>query len=245
LRRRAPWVRRLSFAANEVTTNDMPARTMKAVLVASGDPQPSDARWLSEADLVVAVDGGAGWLASIGRRPDALVGDLDSVDPELVASLEAAGVPIERHPTEKDASDTALALDYVRRHGATEALVIGAFGGHRLDHEIANVLMLSEAPRGSVIDLSLVRGSSEIRGVRAGKPLAINAAPGSLVSLLPVGEDAGGVVTSGLRYALQDEPLPLGSTRGLSNQVIAEAASVQLKSGMLLVIKTAVEGDIE
>jgi thiamine pyrophosphokinase len=217
---------------------------MKAVLVASGEPRPSDARWLRDADLVVAVDGGAGWLTTIGRRPDALVGDLDSVDPRLVTSLDAAGVLIERHPTEKDASDMALALEYVRRRGATEAVVIGAFGGPRLDHEIANVLMLSEAPAVPFVDLRLVRGPVQVRCVRAGKPLAIDAPPGSLVSLLPAGGDAKGVVTSGLRYALHDEVLAQGSTRGLSNEVVAGEASVQLKTGTLLIIETAIEGDI-
>jgi thiamine pyrophosphokinase len=216
---------------------------MKAVLVASGEPQPADARWLANADLVVAVDGGAAWLASIGRRPDALVGDLDSVDPALVGNLEAAGVPIERHPTDKDASDTALALDYVRRHGASQAVVIGAFRGPRLDHEIANVLMLG-ADRGAArIDLRLVAGAAQVRCLRAGERMAIDARPGSLVSLLPVGGDADGVATSGLRYPLVDEALPLGSTRGLSNEVIAGDASVQLRLGMLLVIETADEGD--
>jgi thiamine pyrophosphokinase len=216
---------------------------MKAVLVASGEPHPADARWLADADLVVAVDGGAAWLAGIGRRPDALVGDLDSVDPVLVASLEDAGVPIERHPSEKDASDTALALDYVRRRGASEVVVIGAFGGPRLDHEIANVLMLG-ADRGTIgIGLRLVRGAAQMRCMRAGERLSIEARPGSLVSLLPVGGDADGVVTSGLRYPLRGEPLPLGSTRGLSNEVVAKDASVQLTVGTLLVIERADEGD--
>jgi thiamine pyrophosphokinase len=217
---------------------------MKAVLVASGELQPSDSKWLRDADLVVAVDGGAAWLRTIGRQPDALVGDLDSVDPGLVGSLEAAGVLVERHPTEKDASDTALALEYVRRQGATKAVIIGAFGGPRLDHEIANVLMLSEAPAVPFVDLRLVRGPVQVRCVRGGRPLTIDARPGSLVSLLPVGGDANGVVTSGLRYVLHDEPLPQGSTRGLSNEVVAGEASVQLKSGTLLIIETAIEGDI-
>lgn len=216
---------------------------MKAVLVASGEPQPADAQWLADVDLVVAVDGGAAWLESIGRRPDALVGDLDSVDPGLVASLEAAGVLIERHPTEKDASDTALALDYVRRHGASQAVVIGAFGGRRLDHEIANVLVLAAEQWSTGIDLRLVCGSAQVRCVGAGEKLRIGARPGSLVSLLPVGGDADGVITSGLRYPLQDEQLPLGGTRGLSNQVVAEDASVQLRLGRLLVIETADEGE--
>jgi thiamine pyrophosphokinase len=215
---------------------------MKAVLVASGEPHPADTRWLADANLVVAVDGGAAWLASIGRRPDVLVGDLDSVDPALVASLEAAGVPIERHPTQKDASDTALALEYVRRQGVSEAVVIGAFGG-RTDHEIANVLLLVAERGASGMDLRLVRGPTLVRCLRAGERLPIEAPPGSLISLLPVGGDSGGVVTSGMRYPLQDEPLPLGSTRGLSNEVVAADASVQLTAGTLLVIETADEGD--
>jgi thiamine pyrophosphokinase len=210
---------------------------MKAVLVASGDPQPSDTRWLGNADVVVAVDGGAAWLESIGRRPDALVGDLDSVDPALVAVLERAGVAIEHHPTEKDASDTALALDYVRRRGASEAVVIGAFGGRRLDHEVANVLLLGAARAAIGLDLRLVRGDAQLRCARAGERLAIEAGPSSLVSLLPIGGDAEGVTTSGLLYPLHDDALPLGSTRGLSNQVVDQDASVQLSAGTLLVIE--------
>jgi thiamine pyrophosphokinase len=219
---------------------------MKAVLVAGGGPQPADERWLTDADLVVAVDGGAAWLRSIGRQPGALVGDLDSVDPALVADLETAGVPIERHPTEKESSDTQLALAYALSRGATEAVIIGAFGGPRLDHEIANVLLLASARTGGGdldLDLRLVRGGASVRALEGGSSLSIEARSRSLVSLLPVGGDASGVTTRGLRYPLDDERLPLGSTRGLSNEVVAEDASVQLKVGTLLVIETADEGE--
>lgn len=215
---------------------------MKAVLVASGDPDPVDARWLGDADLVVAVDAGASWLATIGRRPDALVGDLDSVDPGLATSLEADGVAIERHPADKDASDTELALAYARRRGATEVVMIGAFGGRRLDHEVANLLLLAAAAGREQIELTAVRGGTRARGLRAGHDLALRGAPGTLVSLLPVGGDAGGVETVGLRYPLRDEPLPLGTTRGLSNEMVAEHASVRLREGTLLVIETLNEG---
>jgi thiamine pyrophosphokinase len=122
-------------------------------------------------------------------------------------------------------------------------VLIGAFGGGRVDHEIANVLLLGGGPPGMSIDLRLVRGGAQVRGVRGGQSLAIEARPGSLVSLLPVGGDAQGVVTSGLRFGLDDEPLELGSTRGLSNEVIAQDASVHLKLGTLLVIETPDEGE--
>jgi thiamine pyrophosphokinase len=215
---------------------------MNAVLVAGGDPQPGDARWLSDADLVVAVDGGAGWLVSIGRRPDALVGDLDSVDPALALRLEQEGVTIERYPTEKDSSDSELALEYAVRSGAQRVVMLGAFGGIRLDHELANVLLLAaNGTDAADLDLRLVRGGTCMRALRGGSSLAIEAGMGSLVSLLPVGGDAEGVTTSGLRYPLRDESLPLGSTRGLSNEVVGEPATVQLRRGTLLVIETATE----
>jgi thiamine pyrophosphokinase len=215
---------------------------MNAVLVAGGDPQPGDVRWLNDADLVVAVDGGAGWLASIGRRPDALVGDLDSVDPALALRLEEAGVTVERHPTEKDSSDSELALEYALRSGARGVVMLGAIGGIRLDHELANVLLLTANWNDAGdVDLRLVRGGTCMRVLRSGSSLAIEAGNGSLVSLLPVGGDAEGVTTSGLRYPLRNEPLPLGSTRGLSNEVAGEPATVQLHRGMLLVIETATE----
>jgi thiamine pyrophosphokinase len=217
---------------------------MRAVLVASGEPDPADVRWVGGADLVLAVDAGASWLAEIGRRPDALVGDLDSVDPRLVAGLEADGVTVERYPTEKDASDTELAVGYALRRGATEVVLIGGFGGDRLDHGLANLLLLLAAPRSEWprARLTAVKGGTQVRAIRDGESLVLDAPPGTLVSLLPVGGDAEGLVTSGLRYPLDDESLAQGSTRGLSNEVVAAPASVRLRRGALLVIETAREG---
>jgi thiamine pyrophosphokinase len=206
---------------------------MRAVLVASGEPHPGDERWLRGADLVVAVDGGAAWLARRGVRPDALVGDLDSVAPELVTRLEADGVAIERHPTAKDSSDTELALAYALRHGAGEVDIIGAFGGPRVDHELANVLLLN-TPLESA-DVRLRRGAATLTAVRGGSEIEIGGSPGTVVSLLAIGGDADGISTAGLRFPLGDETLPTGSSRGLSNVVIEAPAKVRLRRGTLLV----------
>ncbi len=61
--------------------------------------------------------------------------------------------------------------------------------------------------------------------------------PGGIVSLLPLGTGVEGATTHGLAYPLADEPLPAGTTRGLSNVIEAEGASVELRSGALLVIE--------
>src|SRR5688572_13072696 len=117
---------------------------MKAVVVASGELVATDVAWLDAADTVIAADGGAGALDRIGRRPDLLVGDIDSVDPALVEWLASGGMPIERHPADKEASDTELAVTAALDAGASEIVILGAVGGDRLDHELANLLLLAD-----------------------------------------------------------------------------------------------------
>jgi thiamine pyrophosphokinase len=210
---------------------------MRVVVVSSGDLAHDDGHWLDEAGLVIAADGGAMWLDAIGRRPDVLVGDLDSTDPVLVDRLADAGVRIERHPVDKDASDTELAITAAIDAGGDEIVLLGAAGGARLDHELANLLLLTDASlRGH--DLRVVRGPTLVRAVHGGHQLALAGDVGDLVSLLPLGGDAVGVTTHGLRWPLDDATLVMGRSRGLSNEITTLPASVVLMRGTLFVIET-------
>lgn len=211
---------------------------MRAIVVAGGSTDPSDADLLTDADLVIAADGGAAWLRSVGRTPDRLVGDLDSVAASLVAELERAGVPVERHPADKDASDLELALEAVVAAGAGDVTILGALGGSRIDHQLANLLLLADPAwdeRG--VALRVVRGPVTVRALRGPGELAIQSPPGSGVTLLPVAGDALGVTSAGLGYPLRSDSLPLGRARGLSNVVTASRASVRLEFGTLLIIE--------
>ena len=210
---------------------------MKVVVVASGELGPADADWLSDANLVIAADGGAAALDRLGRRPDRLVGDLDSADATLVDRLTAAGVDIERHPADKDASDTELALDAARAAGATEIVLLGALGGDRLDHGLANVLLLTDAELAGV-DIRLIGAGSVVRALHGGHSLLLRGRIGALVTLLPIGGDAAGVTTDGLRWPRSAAELRMGRSRGLSNVVERTPASVSLEHGTLLVIET-------
>jgi thiamine pyrophosphokinase len=212
---------------------------VRAVVVAGGEADEGDAEQLQDADLVIAADGGARYLESRGRRPDVLVGDLDSVDAELVRRLTSGGVAIERHPVDKDATDAELAIERAVAAGATRITVIGALAGARLDHELGNLLLLADARLASrVEDLRMVRGRTLARAVRGPGRLAIEAAEGARVGLLPVGGDAAGVTTSGLRFRLEGATLRLGRTRGLANEVVDVPASVSLEAGVLLVVES-------
>ena len=213
---------------------------MKAIVVAGGDVVPEDAAQLFGADLLIAADSGARWLDASGAVPDLVIGDLDSVDPALLDRLAGAGVTIERHPVEKDASDLELAVAHAVAAGADDVVLLGALGGRRLDHELANLLLLARRDwLGN--RLRIVRGGTTVRAVSGGETIELSGVEGDLVTLLPVDGDALGVETRGLRFPLDGEPLERGRSRGLSNQVEHSPASVSLERGTLLVIETRKE----
>jgi thiamine pyrophosphokinase len=208
---------------------------MLAVVVADGDPAPEDAEVVRHADLLVAADGGARWTERLGVTPHLVVGDLDSLDEAALSRLSLAGARVERHPIDKDASDTELAVEAALKSGADRVVVLGAFGGNRLDHELANVLLLADPAIGAGVRLQ--RGSTSVRAISGPGTLQLETGVGATVTLLPVGVGAEGVTTRGLRYALDGEPLMVGRSRGLSNVITDEPASVSLLSGTLLVIE--------
>jgi thiamine pyrophosphokinase len=210
---------------------------VKAVIVAGGAHAPSDRSALADAELVIAADSGADWLAAVGSAPHRVVGDLDSANADLVRHLGDGGVPIERHPVDKDASDLELSLAAAAAAGADELVVLGALGGD-LDHLAANLLLLgSSLATGRRMRLVLDRTTAHMLVGPA--DLALAAPAGSRVTLLAVGPAAEGVTTHGLRWPLDAARLEPGSSRGLANVVTEPPASVTVADGRLLVIEIA------
>jgi len=207
--------------------------------------------WDRQVDLVVAADAGALLADPLSLRLDLLVGDFDSLGADALARFEAAGVRVERSPADKDASDTELALLAAAARGATDLVVLGAFGG-RLDHALANLWILAH-PAFAGRTVSLLDDRTRVRLLTAGDPAAagvrvgfdLSGRAGDLVTLLPLDGPATGVTTDGLRWRLADATLPAGSSRGLSNEVTPSAGRpprVELGGGRLLVIETTLIG---
>ena len=160
------------------------------------------------------------------------VGDFDSASAESVAVAEAAGIRVERHPHDKDATDLELALDLAAAMSPKRILVLAGDGG-RLDHHLAALLLLgSDRYAGSQVD-ALV-GSARVHVVRSARVL--DGAPGELLTLLALHGPAEGVTTEGLVYPLRGETLEPGSSRGVSNVFAAKAAHVSVERGVLLAI---------
>jgi thiamine pyrophosphokinase len=185
--------------------------------------------------LVIAVDGGADIAARAGVDPDILIGDMDSVTPATRARLEARGTDVREVPAEKDQTDTELALEIAAQRGASEVWLAAALGG-RVDHAVANLLLVFLA-RQLGVRLCLVDGLTEAYLV--GGPFVLDARVGDLVSLIPLTPVVEGIKTIGLRYPLQDESLVRGTTRGVSNVVVATPAGLAaVGAGDLLLVHT-------
>ena len=92
--------------------------------------------------LVIGADGGAGRALQAGVHVHLVVGDLDSLDAGDLERLRADGSVIERARPDKDESDTELALLTAIERDAAPVVILGALGGTRLDHELANLLLL-------------------------------------------------------------------------------------------------------
>jgi thiamine pyrophosphokinase len=171
---------------------------------------------------------------ALGIRPDAVIGDLDSLADGERERLEAGGVYLSQHPRAKDETDLELALLYALEQGARKITVLGARGG-RLDHELGNLFLLAH-PDLRAIDVRFRTGRQEAVLVR--RERVLSGSRGDLLSLLPIGSDAHGITTEGLEYPLDDETLHLGKTRGISNVFTGSRVVIRLRSGLLLTLHT-------
>ena len=216
-----------------------PTEPSVAVVVSGGDPPDQtlvDALDLPVAGrVVVAADAGIAHALALGLGVDVAVGDFDSIEPATLARVEASGARVDRHPVAKDATDLELALDAALATGAGRIVLVGGHGG-RLDHFLTNVSLLCAAPMEAVQVDALV-GEALVSVLRPGRDVVVRGRPGELVSIVPLHGPVEGVRTTGLRYPLRRETLPPGTSRGVSNELLADTASVSVDAGTALVIR--------
>jgi thiamine pyrophosphokinase len=202
---------------------------MRALVVANGEA-PSRAlldSLILPGTTLIAADGGARHLLAHGFVPDAVVGDLDSVDAAIRSQ-----VPPERFRriSKLDTTDLEKAIDFAIQLGMDEVDIVGA-GGGRSDHALANLSVLaihrgraSLTMHDELFAISLVEGT-----------VAIDGPVGTVISLVALGECTG-VSTTGMRWDLKDFTLTFGP-RGIHNEIAAATATVSVETGNLLLFR--------
>jgi len=188
---------------------------------------------VDKADYIIAADGGFTKARRLGIKVDLVIGDLDSLGPEERADLKKSGIETITYPPEKDRTDLELALERAIALRPERIVLFGVIG-RRLDQSLANIFLLERAARAGIAS-EIVTGVERIYLIHDQLQLSA-ATPGDLVSLIPLSAVVRGVRTWGLRYPLEGEDLYRASSRGISNEVIALPAGVELEEGLLLVL---------
>ena len=205
-----------------------------AIILAGGEPVDHGLIGdLPSPAFVIAADNGLALAEPLGLTADLVVGDMDSVDPVLLAAAQAGGSAIERHQPNKDASDLELAMEAALQRGASHLVVVGGAGG-RIDHLLTNAALLG-SERFSSARVTWLVNEARVTVIRRRATLSGN--PGDLVTLLALGTGAKGITTTGLAWPLDDQPLAAGSSRGLSNQMTEPTATVEVSHGTLIAIQ--------
>ena len=212
----------------------------RIVIFANGElPDLEVARaLLQEDDYLIAADGGANHLLKMGILPEIVIGDLDSIDEDTLFALTTAEVTIEQYSEDKDETDIELALRYAVELQPSSILILGALGG-RLDQTLANLSVLTD-PTLPKIDIRLDDGVEEAFFCRVsaakGGQAEIRGRGGDTVSLIPWHAPVEGVTTEGLQWPLYSETLYPDKSRGVSNAMLGESASVKIENGLLLIV---------
>ena len=207
---------------------------MRAIIIANGQIHEGDfyRSLVAPTDLIICADGGASNAIALGLQPQVVIGDLDSLDSNLQAQLEADGCQVLAYPARKDETDLELALRYAIERGVDEILILGALGG-RIDQTLANVLLLA-LPELRYVKAKILGGRQEVSLIR--DAALIEGQVGDTFSLLPLTEEVTGIYTEGLEYALENATLYLGPSRGISNVLTSSQARVRIDRGLLLAV---------
>ena len=210
---------------------------MHIVIFAGGVLRPGKAvdAAIAQADYVIAADGGAATALSYSCTPSIVVGDFDSLDPTLQEQLREQGIHLIQAAIEKNETDTELAVQVAIERGARAITLLGALGGARFDHTMANILLLADI---EAVPTRIIDGPSICWLLRGPGLTTISGHVGDLLSLLPLTLEASDIRTTGLYYPLHGETLYFGKPRGVSNVLTGESARVSLERGMLLIIHT-------
>ncbi len=215
--------------------------TEKIIYIVAGGPKefiPSvifskkkDVKWMG-------VDRGVTYLLESGIIPDFAVGDFDSVSKEDWKSIVSKIDEVSRFKPEKDETDMQLAMEWALKQKPTHIKIFGATGG-RLDHFMANALMLSiYQKKYSTVKIEVIDVQNTLSVHYPGKyPLQANNWK-KYISFIPLDNNVTGLTLIGFKYPLHNHRVPFGSSLCISNELLQETGTFLFENGILMMIRS-------
>lgn len=214
---------------------------MKCLIMAGGEYGPLDRykQVVDVCDCVLCADRGADYAFQMGIIPDCIIGDMDSISPQVWNHYNSCDVHIKKYPQRKDFTDTQLALQTAVDMGADSVIFIGSTGG-RLDHTLSNLYCGVELVR---MGKEVLHFSPECVIYLVSDKLELQGTKGDLVSVLPLGDQAAGVYEKGVEYPLSNALLENHNPFAISNVMKNASAEISLKDGVIAVFHYPVKSE--
>lgn len=214
---------------------------MKVLIITGGNINLSFAKeYIKELDYdyLIAADKGLEAVFSLALDPDLIVGDFDSVNPEVLRRYETDPKTVEsilRFKAQKDFTDTQIAVERAVKFGASEIIVLGATG-NRLDHVLGNIAIMKYALRWDCT-ISLVDENNKITMINNNFQIEKKNQFGNYVSIVPYSKEVSNITLKGFKYNVSNETFYDNDTLGISNEIEEDVALIEFDSGFLLVIE--------
>ncbi len=201
----------------------------KAYLVIGNGIEDLSSFLFEEDSVIVGIDRGAYLLASKGIRMDEAVGDFDSVNEEELELIKKFAKTITKLNPIKDDSDTAHAYNEYKDK-MNEIVIVGGIKGKRIEHFLANLSMVIENTKASIID-----DDSKIYSLPARQNEYVFREDG-YYSFFPLARST--ITISGFKYCLDHRTLNKFDPLGLSNELNGSVGTLLISKGKILVIET-------
>lgn len=198
----------------------------KAVILADGSFPTHEIPlgYLRNADQIICCDGSAENLVLTDLEPEAIVGDLDSLSPEIAEKFSDRLFKV----SEQDTNDLTKAINWSIKKGYKEIIILGATG-KREDHTIGNISLLGEYCR--EIKVSMVTDTGTIIPLlKSSKVLSF---PGQQVSIFSIDPETE-ITSKGLKYKLKGLKLH-NWWRASLNEATGESFELRFTGGPLIV----------
>jgi len=168
---------------------------LKAVILADGSFPVHEIPlgYLKNAEHIICCDGSAENLLMADLEPEAIVGDLDSLDPILAEKFS------DRLYQDKDqeTNDLTKAVNWCIKHGYNDIIILGATG-KREDHTIGNISLLGEYCRD--IKVTMVTDTGTI--IPLLESCKVSSFYGQQVSIFSINPETE-ITSRGLKYKLK------------------------------------------
>lgn len=207
---------------------------MKVVIIAGGNP-PSKKLLMKEISsnaFLIGADSGANCLYDYNIKPNLLVGDFDSINENALDYFKKNNYVLDIYPTEKDYTDTEIAVQRALAMRPEEIVFLGCTGS-RIDHLLGNIGMLKICLEYGV-DACIKDENNNIRLVNT--QASLSGTVGEIFSVQSYGDEVLGLTIEGAKYPLNNYNLKIGQSITISNEFASPQVHLKFKSGTLMII---------